>query len=410
MHKYPSSYIYDWNFRTKKTYKVVELNDETLRDGLQATYIKHLTLDQKKNFLQLLELLSINSANIGFPASSDYHAKEVYELVKFIQENKLKINLGCGARAIISDINPILEIIQKTGYPIEIGIFIGSSRIRQTVEKWKLTELGEFVKKAIKYARGHNAKVMFVTEDTTRANPRTIKYLYQKAIDCGAERICVCDTVGIATPKSTKNLMNYITKEVVKKQKIKIDWHGHNDRGLAVSNSIAAVYSGADRIQATALGVGERAGNTSMQELIVNLWLEGFIKHDLKLLKKYAMFAAKALKIHLRPHDPIIGKDVFSTATGVHAAAILKAYEMGRKDLAGLVYSSINPKILGRQHIIKIGPMSGKANVLWVFKKIGIQNYNEEDVLFILDTVKKQNKVINTYDVKKLLIQKNKLL
>lgn len=403
--KKPESLFFDWG-KTKKPKKGVELNDETLRDGLQATYVQQLTLEEKKQFLHLLEKNHIHSVNIGFPASSPLQKREVLKLAKYIKDNKLKLEMDCGARALIRDIDPVLQIIQKVECSIEIGIFIGSSKIRQVVEKWEIKEMGKLISTAVSYARKHDAEVMFITEDTTRAHPNTVKYLYEKAIESGAKRICVCDTVGTATPESVKNLIRFIFRDVVKKQKIKVDWHGHNDRGLAVANSLAAADAGVDRIQATAMGVGERAGNTPMEELMVNLWLGKYINSSLGEIKNYVRFASQKLKIKVRPHDPIIGKEIFSTATGVHAAAINKAYEMGRVDLAEIVYSAISPSEIGRKLNIKVGPMSGKANVVWVLRQFGISTVKEEDALFILEEVKKQNRVFASGEIKKMLDRK----
>ncbi len=400
----PDEIFYYWN--RQKTHKPIALNDETLRDGLQATYIRGLNLDQKKLFLDLLPQVHIHSVNIGFPSSGPEQARHVLELAKYIKNHKLDLDADIGARSIVSDIDPALDIIDKVGQPLEIGIFIGSSHIRQIVEKWELKAMGQLVRVAVTHATKNGAKVMFITEDTTRAYPQTIKYLYQTAIDSGASRICVSDTVGCATPESTTKLLKYIFQDIVGHQPVLVDWHGHNDRGLAVANSLAAARAGVDRIQATALGIGERAGNTSMEQLIINLYLEHLLKvGEIKFLYDYTRFAAKHLKVRIKPNDPIAGSHIFFTATGVHAAAIKKAYDMNRPDLAGLVYSAIDPSLIGRKPDIKVGPMSGKSNAMWILQKIK-RPANDRNITLILNEAKNQNRILKPKEIKHLLGKK----
>ncbi len=330
--------IYNWN--KKKNFfstnlekmvgdKIIEVNDETLRDGIQATYVRHPSLEEKKKLVQLMDQLGIESANIGFPVSSDSQMKDIVKLAEFVKKNNLDIKLGCAARTIEKDIEAIVEASECAGVSLNAGVFIGSSRMRFFVEKWDLHELGVKVSTAIKFAKNHGLEVMFVTEDTTRAHPETIEYLYETAIEAGASRICVSDTVGYSTPWATYNLLSFIQSKILHQYShIKLDWHGHNDRGLALANAIVAVFAGADRIQATALGVGERAGNTAMEELLVNLHLENLYDDRIESLHKYIDYSAKILNYKIPVNKSVAGLDVFSTSTGVHAAAIKKAQDM----------------------------------------------------------------------------------
>jgi 2-isopropylmalate synthase len=396
--------LFDWLPKGHNKIKQIELNDETLRDGLQATYVNNFSYSEKIHFLHLIIKAGIQSANIGFPASSPQQYKDVLNLTQYVKKHKLNIKLNCGARSVDSDINPVLDIIQKTGFPLEVGIFIGSSKIRQLVEKWDLLEISRFVKKSVKHATTNGAQVMFVTEDSTRAHPKTLEYLYKTAIDAGASRICVCDTVGTTTPTRVLNLLGFIYKRVIKNSGVKVDWHGHNDRGLAVANSLTAAEYGVDRIQATALGVGERAGNAAMEQVLINLWLEGLIKVDVVPITEYTKYAAKVLGVKLRHFDPVVGSDIFSTATGVHAAAIKKAYALGQKNLAGLIYSAVNPYSLGREPDIKVGPMSGKANIIWKLEQMKYVSYSEEQVIRILNEVKRRGVVMTEKQLEKLIV------
>ncbi|MDP2585712.1 MAG: LeuA family protein [Candidatus Levybacteria bacterium] len=398
------SLIYRWDDKlSKRIDKQIELNDETLRDGLQATYVKHPNLKEKIQFLEASDKMGINSINLGFPVSGENEKKEIIALANHAKKKKLNIRLECGGRILRRDVQAIIDVSQKTGIGIEAGLFIASSKIRHIVEEWDLRSMGKMIKDNVSFAVKNNLPVMFVTEDTTRSHPQTISYLYNKAIDAGATRICICDTVGAATPSSTYNLVSYVKKEIIKNdKKIKIDWHGHNDRGLATANSLAAVAAGADCIQAAALGVGERTGNTVMEELILNLHMEGLTEAKLDYLAAYTKTASKILNVNIRPNAPVIGKDIFKTATGVHAAAIKKAFEQKNEFLAGNVYTSINPALIGRKHDILVGPVSGKANVEWFLKKINIAP-NSKLIELILGKAKMEKKILSERDILKIV-------
>lgn len=392
--------LYNWDLR-KISGKRIELNDETLRDGLQATYVSHPTLEQKTELLHIMDKLNIQSANIGFPIAGPEHKNDIIALINYSQRNKLKINLECGGRVLKDDVEAIIDVSQKTGVKLEAGLFIASSKIRHLVEDWNLEDMAKMIKDSISLAVKNNLDVMFVTEDTTRAHPDTIKFLYHQAIDSGATRICISDTVGCANPWLTEKLIKFFKNEITNNTDVKIDWHGHNDRGMAVANSLAAAHAGADRIQATALGVGERSGNTSMIELLVNLYIENFIDTDLHYLQSYANKAADVLGISLPANMPIIGTDAFKTATGVHAAAIKKALDINDKYLAGLVYSAIDPIIVGRDVEILVGPMSGKANVEHTLKRLHLPAPLSL-VIKILDKAKSERRILKEEEIIKI--------
>ena len=363
--------LYSWGKKlSKNVKKKIEINDETLRDGLQATYVKHPSIKEKIEFLLASDKLGIDSINIGFPVTSDKSKKEIIRITNFAKEEGLKIKIECGGRILKEDVEAIIDVSQKTGVQIIAGLFIASSKIRYIVENWDLKEMGKLIEQNISLAVKNNLDVMFVSEDTSRAYPKTVSYLYNAAIDAGAKRLCICDTVGESNPYSAYNLVSFVKNNIIKKnKKIKIDWHGHNDRGLATANSLAAIAAGADCIQVAALGVGERAGNTVMEEILINLHKEGLIKANLEHLENYSKIASKILKMKIRPNAPVIGSDIFKTATGVHASAIKKALQLKNKFLAENVYTSISPSSLGRKHEILIGPVSGKSNVEWYLKK-----------------------------------------
>jgi 2-isopropylmalate synthase len=245
--------------------------------------------------------------------------------------------------------------------------------------------------------------VNFVTEDTTRANPETIRALYSTAIRCGAKAVCVCDTVGHSTPDGARSVVRFV-KSIIEEQggNIRLDWHGHQDRGLGVINSIAAIQGGADQVHGSALGIGERVGNTPLDQLLVNLKLMGWIDNDLTRLGEYCQTAARICCWDVPANYPVFGRDAFRTATGVHAAAVIKSYRKGDQHLADIVYSGVPAGEFGLEQVIEIGPMSGKSNVIYWLEKRGIKP-DENLVNRIYDRAKSATGVLEESEIMGLL-------
>jgi 2-isopropylmalate synthase len=360
----------------------VLLNDETLRDGLQSPSVRDPLIQDKIAILHLMESLGINSLNLGLPGAGPRAVEHVTALAREIVDNKLRIRANCAARTHENDIRPIAEITQKTGLRIEAATFIGSSPIRRFTEGWTDDFLLQTTEKAVSYAVSLGLDPMYVTEDTTRCDPEMVKKLYSTAIRCGARAIVICDTAGHATPMGAFALVRFVLDQVVKPsgEKIRVDWHGHCDRGLGVANAMAALVAGADCVHASALGVGERVGNTQMDLMLVNLKLMGippWATQDLTRLKDYCVAVARATGIPIPANYPVVGDDAFRTATGVHAAAIVKAYKKNDVELANSVYSGVPSHIFGLEQVIDIGPMSGKSNVHFWLERRGIPASDE---------------------------------
>jgi isopropylmalate/homocitrate/citramalate synthase len=358
------------------------LNDETLRDGLQSPSVRDPSIAEKIEILHLMEALGIDALDLGLPGAGPRAVEAVTALAREIATQKLKIKANCAARTHENDIRPIAEIVQKTGLPIEAATFIGSSPIRRFTEGWTDDFLLETTEKAIKYAVSLGLDSMYVTEDTSRCDPETVKRLYSTAISCGARAICICDTSGHATPPGALALVQFVIEEVVKPsgEKIRVDWHGHNDRGLAIANSIAAIIAGANCVHGCAIGLGERVGNTQTDQMLVNLKLMGVApwdKQDLSKLKDYCQTVSRATGVPIPKNYPVVGEDAFRTATGVHAAAIIKAYRKNDMVLANTVYSGVPSHIFGMEQVIDIGPMSGKSNVLFWLERRGLPAFDD---------------------------------
>src|SRR4051812_38220561 len=377
-----SHLIYDWNAVNGAQFKPagkrgVLLNDESLRDGLQSPSVKDPSIEQKIEILHLMESLGINSLNLGLPGAGPRAVADVERLAKEIVSSKLKITANCAARTHENDIRPVAEIQQRTGFRIECATFIGSSPIRRYAENWTDDFLLQTTEKAVKFARSLELDVMYVTEDTTRCDPETVKRLYKAAIENGARSIVICDTCGHVTPSGVSALIKFVMDEVVKPsgEKIRVDWHGHSDRGLAVPNSMAALAAGADCVHATALGIGERVGNTQMDQMLVNLKLMGvkpWEDQDLSRLKDYCQAVSGATGVPIPLNYPVVGDDAFRTVTGVHAAAVIKVFKKNDVELANTVYSGVPAHYFGLEQVIDVGPMSGKSNVIFWLERKGI--------------------------------------
>jgi isopropylmalate/homocitrate/citramalate synthase len=368
------SLIFDWNrIGAPDRPPLVMLDDETLRDGLQSPSVRTPSIDQKIHILHLIDALGIDTADIGLPGAGPHVMRDVERLAREIVSAGLSLRANCAARTHVQDIKPIAEIVQRTGLPIECCTFIGSSPIRQFTEGWTLEWLLRSTEEAITFAVKEGLDVMYVTEDTTRSNPETLRAIYTCAIRAGAKRICVADTVGHATPAGASAVVRF-AGQVIREAgaEVGIDWHGHRDRDLAIINSIAALEAGATRVHAAALGIGERVGNTPMDLLLVNLVLMGYIERDLHHLEDYCHSVSDACRVPIPENYPVIGRDAFRTATGVHAAAVVKAWKKGDRELMDSVYSGIPASLVGREQVIEVGPMSGKSNVTFWLEKRGI--------------------------------------
>ncbi len=398
--------VYDWNNTEPSApppNRHIGFDDETLRDGLQSPSVSEPSVEKKIELLHLMDALGIDTVDIGLPGAGGTHAASVERLAREIVEQKLRIRPNCAARTHRNDIIPVIEISQRAGIPIEACTFIGSSSVRFFAEDWTLERLLEMTEDAVTFAVSQGAPVMYVTEDTTRADPKTIRALYTTAIRCGARAVCVCDTVGHSTPDGARSVVRFV-KSIIEEQggNVRLDWHGHQDRGLGVINSIAAIEGGADQVHGSALGIGERVGNTPMDQLLVNLKLMGWIENDLSRLGEYCGVASSACAWTIPYNYPVFGRDAFRTATGVHAAAVIKSYKKGDRELADLVYSGVPAGQFGLEQVIEVGPMIGKSNVIYWLEKRGIEA-SDERVNRIYECAKKSSSVLTADEILQLV-------
>jgi 2-isopropylmalate synthase len=374
----PHPLIYDWNHDAAGPRPVAMLDDETLRDGLQSPSVRNPTVDQKIDILRRMDVLGIDTADIGLPGAGPKVADDTERLARAIVDGRLKIRANCASRTVVADIEPIAEISQRVGMPIECCLFIGSSPIRQYTEGWTIDYLLQHTEDAIGFALKQGLPVMYVTEDTTRADPDSIRRLYTAAVRAGASRVCIADTVGHATPNGARAIVTFVRSLFAELGvEIGIDWHGHRDRGFGISCAIAALEAGATRLHGAALGIGERCGNTSLDLLLVNLTMMGYLDRDLSTLGAYCEAVSRACDVPIPQNYPVVGADAFRTATGIHAAAVVKAFRKGDRALMDAVYAAVPASLVGRQQEIEVGPMSGKSNVVFWLESRGLQATDE---------------------------------
>jgi 2-isopropylmalate synthase len=405
----PHPLIYDWNQDAAAVRPggpgsdLAMLNDETLRDGLQSPSVRTPTIDERIAILHHMDALGIDTADVGLPGAGPRVAADVELLVRAIVEGRLKIRPNCAARTLVADIKPIAEISQRTGVAIECGAFIGSSSIRQYAEGWTIDYLQKCTEEALTFAVREGLPVMYVTEDTTRADPATLRVLFSAAIRAGASRLCIADTVGHATPNGARAVVTYVKTLLheLDADRVGIDWHGHRDRGFGVASSLAALEAGATRLHGAALGIGERCGNTPIDLLLVNLVMMGYIDRDLRTLPAYCQAVARACDVPIGNNYPVIGADAFRTATGVHAAAVMKAYRMGDRALMDAVYAAVPASLVGREQQIEIGPLSGRSNVIFWLERRGLP-VTDEVVDRIFAAAKASRRTLTPDQIQKL--------
>ncbi|MBX3129998.1 MAG: 2-isopropylmalate synthase [Polyangiaceae bacterium] len=371
--------VYDWNELARKGRIIprgVEFFDETLRDGLQNPSVVDPKIEDKLRILHLMDRIGIYEADIGLPGSSQRAFDDCLRMCQEIVASKLRLKVACAGRTVPSDITPMVELSQRAGIPVEVYAFVGSSPIRALAEEWDLERIKKYSAEAIDVGVKNGLPVVYVTEDTTRSRPEVLSELFKLAIDHGASRLCLCDTVGHSTPDGVRNLLQF-TKALLAGMgatHVGLDWHGHNDRGLGLVNAIYALEWGAERVHGSALGIGERVGNAPMELILLNLKLLGLLEdQDLTHLMEYCQVVAEAVGWHIPINYPLVGQDAFRTATGVHAAAIIKAQNKGDAWLADRIYSGVPAGMFGRQQDICIGFMSGASNVTYWLKSRGIE-------------------------------------
>lgn len=385
-HANTAALIYDWNEKERTgplLRRAPRFVDESIRDGIQSPSVRDPSIEQKMELVRLMDRMGVQAVNLGLPGAGRRAQEDVERLLRFMVEEKLRITANCAARTVASDIHPIIDISQRVGVPIEVMTFIGSSPIRGYTEGWDNDRLKKHTHEAVKLGVDNGLPVGFVTEDTTRSHPKTLDVLFRTALEAGAGRLVLCDTCGHATPDGLRNLLNFarsVLRSMDLEDAVELDWHGHNDRGMALVLGLYAFEWGFHRVHGCGLGIGERVGNCSLDLLLLNLFLLGQLdpkQHDLSCLVEYVEKISEATGVPIHPSYPLSGRDAFRTATGVHAAAIIKATKTGDHELADRVYSSVPARVFGRKQEIEIGHYSGRSNVIFWLREHGYEPSDE---------------------------------
>ncbi|MBD3340245.1 MAG: homoaconitate hydratase [Candidatus Lokiarchaeota archaeon] len=362
--------------------------DETLRDGEQSPTV-YLTLDEKIHLAKLMDEIGVKLIAVGFPAVSESEKNIVKTIVN--EDCKRASILGI-ARPKKSDIDACIDADLK-----EIVVFMPVSPI--FMKTLKLTEEEELEKitSAIHYAKDNGFKVNWVSEDGTRAEFEHLKNVFITAIEAGAERIVLGDTVGVLTPDSTRYLIHKLKEEVIKttNDHVDIGIHTHNDFGLAVANTVEGVIEGCKYPHTCINGYGERAGNAALEEVATILKRLGIKTGiDLTKLPELSSVCEKYFCQPLSQYKPIVGDYAFSHESGLHIAAILAH---------PLTYEPINPHMVGRRRKFYLGKFSGSKSIIHALKnklKVLDLDIPDEIIKKIVTEVKQRHESTSKEDLR----------
>ena len=348
----------------------VRIFDTTLRDGEQTPGVS-LSPEKKLNIAKKLDVLGIDAIETGFPVISDGER----ESVKMITNENLKAEL-CGlARTNKKDIDAAID----SGLDY-IHTFIPTSDI-QLEYKLKMTRdeaLGKAIE-AVEYGKSHGLQVEFSAEDATRTDREFLKQVFGEVAKAGADRIDIPDTVGYSTPQ----YIGQITKDAIDVTNLPISVHCHNDFGLAVANAISGIQAGAQCAHVTINGIGERAGNASLEELVMALNSLQFEQKwetniNTKLLYDTSRYVSKLIGISVQPNKAIVGENAFGHESGIHTHGVLNN---------PLTYEPISPEIVGRTRWLQVGKHAGIHGMNAMLKEYGIEP-NDEQTKQILEKIK----------------------
>ena len=384
--------LIDYNEISLKGYelpKETEIWDETLRDGEQSPTV-YLTLEEKIHLAKLMDEIGVKLIAVGFPAVSDSEKKIVKTIVNENFNNSTILGI---ARPRKDDIDACIDADLK-----EIVLFMPISAIfRKTLQQTAEEQL-EQIKTAIQYAKDNGFKVNWVSEDGTRCDFKHLKNVFRTAIEYGAERIVLGDTVGVLTPQSTSYLIKRIKAEIINplNVKIPIGIHTHNDFGLAVANTITGVLEGCQYPHTCINGYGERAGNAALDEVATILERVGINTGiDLTRMPELSQVCEKYFGKPLSQYKPIVGDYAFSHESGLHIAAILAH---------PLTYEPINPRMVGRRRKFYYGKFSGSKSITYALKnKIKVLDLDipEEIIRKIVNEVKSKHETTSKEELRK---------
>jgi len=400
--------IYNWEKHDgpdkpiRRLKSCIEIDDETWRDGMQGTQVvHHPTTEQKMHYIKTAaELGYVDHFDIGFPASGSLQRDEIVHLIEASKKTNLTFS-AAGRGAAVDDVKAIIEVAQRSGKEVEADLFLDASSLRSNIEQWDRNEKLRQLRRNIVFAKREGLPVMFVPERASATSPQELLEVCVMAADEGVDRIAIADTTGVLTPYGTSKLLRTIFEEIGKKYtNIKFDFHEHQDLNMGIANCITAAMEGVDRLHATARGIGERAGNVELEQLLVVLNLQGFRDVKTSQIQAFAKMAANILSLPIGSHESIVGEKSTETASGVHASTYEKVRKGGN---IAHIYFPYNPEDVGLKPRVRVGPLSGLANVYAYCAELGIRDVTEEKAREILDIAKKNWGLLSEEDIKNVL-------
>lgn len=347
---------------------MVKILDSTLRDGEQTPGIS-FTPAQKLEIAKALDELGVDIIEAGTPATSEGEK----EAIKKIASEGLRAEICCFSRCLKQDLDLALDCEVDS-----VHLVIPTSDLHlQTKLKKTREEARRMALESVEYALKHGLIVEFSAEDGTRSDKSFLFSLLSEGIEVGAQRVCICDTVGVLTPERSFELFS----EAVKTLKAPVSVHCHNDFGMATANSLAAIRAGASEVHVTVNGIGERAGNAALEEVVMALEILHGVKTGIKLEKIYEIskLVEKFSKIPVQPNKAIVGDNAFAHEAGIHVHGILEN---------PCTYEPFNPELVGRSRRIIIGKHTGSHALEYQLQKWGISATSEQ-IGQILAEVKK---------------------
>ncbi len=375
------SALYDWNAPPTGR-RAIDVADATFSDGVQSPSVIDPSQPDKRRLLARMSELGLRSASIGVPGMGPRQFADALDLARELMRGQWPIDASCGVRASVKDVATALDVRERSGLDVELAIAVPASPIRLEAEGITLDRLQEVTETAIAFAVRAGARVAGVLEDASRTPPEVLAVLIRHLLALGASAIRVCDSVGHAMPDGTRALIRFATEQVKGRggRAIRVEWQGQQDRGMALANALAAVDAGADRVLASALGLGERSGTVPMELLLTNLRLAGRWPHTLGALAEYCETAAAAFGVRIAPAHAVVGADAFRTGTGSHATALVKALRAGDRWLADNVCTGVPASLVGAESRIDVSPVSGLSNVRWWLSQHG---YDPTDLVLM---------------------------
>ncbi len=400
-------FLYTWNPTPATQLQHTRIEDD-IRDGIQGAYARKPTLAEKKELLELSAKVGSYSILIGFPAISQQEFDDCRALVAHAQALNIKANINFLARMLVSDVEPIARLKQE--FPdvnVRAELFLGVSPLRRKIESWDFTKVLSQLKATGDYLIEHKTPFGFSLEDGSRTPPRDLEQVMDVALTAGITDVAICDTVGDSTPDGAAALTEFIAQYLVKhnaRNTVDIIWHGHNDKGLSVANAIASAQAGADTISGAFLGIGERTGNTPLEQVVFLLNQAGNKHHDLSALYPYCQALARYTDTSIAVTAPLIGQQAFATSAGTHSAAVLKAKALGTA-FEDYVFSAVPASELGRYQDVLIGPTSGMANARYMLEQLGLQA-STDDVAALLEYAKTRDRWLTSEDIQAYVAEK----